>query len=65
LRGRQKDAKQKDDTKSNKDDIKKRKVVEAEAREVRSLKRRLNIVWTRRKSGWNGALKFWMMSRIY
>jgi chromodomain-helicase-DNA-binding protein 1 len=33
LKGRQKDAKGKDDIKSNKDDIQKRKVVEAEARE--------------------------------
>lgn len=33
LRGRQKDLKPKDDNKSNKDDIKKRKVVEPEARE--------------------------------
>ncbi|CAL5061213.1 unnamed protein product [Urochloa decumbens] len=33
MRGRQKDAQEKDDNKSNKDDIQKRKIVEAEARE--------------------------------
>ncbi|XP_039833938.1 protein CHROMATIN REMODELING 5-like isoform X3 [Panicum virgatum] len=33
IRGRQKDAQEKDDNKSNKDDIQKRKIVEAEARE--------------------------------